>query len=69
MKPIQNTNYKVYFDNSLSVLNDVLAQKKYSKVFILTDEVTGEVCLPVLREKLPDLSDFDLIEVQNGEEN
>jgi 3-dehydroquinate synthase len=69
MKPIQNSNYKIYFDNSLSVLNEVLAQKKYSKVFILTDEVTGELCLPVLREKLPELTEFDLIEVPNGEEN
>lgn len=69
MKFIQNTNYKVYFDNNLSALNEVLAQKKYSKIFILTDEVTGELCLPVLREKLPELTDFDLIEVPNGEEN
>ncbi|RKD19547.1 3-dehydroquinate synthase [Pelobium manganitolerans] len=69
MKPIQNNNYKVYFDNSLNTLTEVLAQKNYSKVFILTDEVTGELCLPVLREKLPDLDNFDLIEVPNGEEN
>jgi 3-dehydroquinate synthase len=69
MKSIQNSNYQVYFDNSLNVLTEILAQKKYSKVFILTDEVTGELCLPVFREKLPQLTDFDLIEVPNGEEN
>ncbi len=69
MKPIQNTNYQVFFDNSLNVLTDILAEKKYSKIFILTDEQTGEHCLPVLQEKLPSLTEFDIIEVPNGEEN
>ncbi len=69
MKPIENSNYQIQFDNSLAVLDVILAKKKYSKVFILTDEVTGELCLPVFREKLPHLNEFDLIEVPNGEEN
>lgn len=69
MKPIQNSSYEVFFDNSLQSLNQLLAKKNYSKVFILTDEMTGQYCLPVLQEKLPELTDFDLIEVPNGEEN
>ncbi|MBD3748771.1 MAG: 3-dehydroquinate synthase [Sphingobacteriales bacterium] len=69
MKPIQNSSYEVFFDNSLQSLHQLLAKKKYSKVFILTDEMTGQYCLPVLQEKLPELTDFDLIEVPNGEEN
>lgn len=69
MKPIENSNYQIHFDNSLAVLDQILAKKKYSKIFILTDEVTGELCLPVLREKLPHLNEFDLIEVPNGEAN
>jgi 3-dehydroquinate synthase len=51
------------------VLTDFLAQKKYSKIFILVDEQTSEHCLPVLQEKLPSLNEFDIIEVPNGEEN
>lgn len=69
MKPIQNSSYEVSFDNSLNSLHQVLSKKKYSKVFILTDEMTGQYCLPVLQEKLPELTDFDIIEVPNGEEN
>jgi 3-dehydroquinate synthase len=69
MNTIESNNYTIYFDNSLKSLSEFLAQKKYSKVFILTDELTCQYCLPVLQEKLPDLTEFDIIEVPNGEEN
>ncbi len=69
MKPIQNDSYQVFFDDSLNVLTDLLSKKKYSKIFILVDEQTSEHCLPVLQEKLPSLTEFDIIEVPNGEEN
>ncbi len=69
MKPIQNDNYQVFFDNSLAILTDLLTKNTYSKIFILVDEQTSEHCLPVLQEKLPSLTEFDIIEVPNGEEN
>jgi 3-dehydroquinate synthase len=69
MKPIQNSRYEVFFDNSLKSLHQILSKKEYSKIFILTDEMTGQYCLPVLQEKLPELTDFDIIEIPNGEEN
>ncbi len=69
MSIIESNNYNIYFDNSLQSLTAILAEKKYSKIFILTDELTGEHCLPVLQAKLPDLTEFDIIEVPNGEEN
>ena len=69
MTSIQNDNYQVFFDDSLIVLTDFLAKRKYSKIFILVDEQTSEHCLPVLQEKLPSLNEFDIIEVPNGEEN
>ena len=69
MNSIESNNYTIYFDNSLQSLTDLLAQRNYSKIFILTDELTGEHCLPVLQAKLPDLTEFDIIEVPNGEEN
>ena len=56
MSTIESNNYTIYFDNSLQSLTDLLAKKKYSKIFILTDEQTGEHCLPVLQAKLPDLT-------------
>jgi len=69
MKPIQNDSYQVFFDDSLNILNDFLTKKKYSKIFILVDEQTSEHCLPIFQEKLPSLTEFDIIEVPNGEEN
>ncbi|MBK0383679.1 3-dehydroquinate synthase [Pedobacter sp. SD-b] len=69
MKPIKNDSYQVFFDDSLNTLTAALAKKRYSKIFILVDEQTSEHCLPVLQEKLPALTDFDIIEVPNGEEN
>ena len=69
MNTIESNNYTIYFDNSLKSLSEFIAKNNYSKIFILTDELTCQYCLPVLQEKLPDLTEFDLIEVPNGEEN
>jgi 3-dehydroquinate synthase len=69
MKTITNNNYQIIFDNSLESLKAIIAKKPYSKIFILTDEVTGSICLPVFQAKLPDFDTFDIIEVPNGEEN
>ncbi|WP_026904488.1 3-dehydroquinate synthase [Pedobacter glucosidilyticus] len=69
MNPIQSSTYQVYFDHSLQVLQDILQQGNYSKVFIITDENTGQFCLPVLQDKLPALDNFDIIEIPYGEEN
>ena len=69
MQPIPSSGYSVFFDNSLQELKNFLDNSDYSKVFILTDRNTGEHCLPVLQHRLPELKDFDLIEVDPGEEN
>lgn len=69
MKPIQSIDYQVYFESDFESLNVILEKKKYSNVFILTDENTGKHCLPRLLESLPTSFDYDLIEVSAGEEN
>lgn len=69
MEPIQSIDYKVYFESDFDSLNVILEEKKYSKVFILTDENTGEYCLPLLLKSLPSDFAYDLIEVSSGEEN
>lgn len=68
MNTIQSDNYAVYFDNALDELVNFIKKGKYTKFFILTDENTGEHCLPLLTNKLDGLA-YDLIEVQSGEEN
>jgi 3-dehydroquinate synthase len=69
MSHITSSTYNIYFDNNLSDLQEFLNQNNYSKIFIITDENTGEHCLPVLQGKLPQLTEFDIIEIPYGEEN
>jgi 3-dehydroquinate synthase len=69
MDTINSIGYPIYFDNSLTQLADFVATGKYSKFFILTDEHTGEYCLPKLLEHLGDDANYDLIEINAGEES
>lgn len=69
MQPIISNGYSVFFDNNLSSLKDFLDQSSYSKIFFLTDLNTSEHCMPVIGKYLPDLDNYDIIEVDPGEEN
>jgi 3-dehydroquinate synthase len=69
MNTIESLGYSVYFDESLSSLYTFLKEKKYSKVLLLVDRNTSEYCLPLFQELLPELVDYDIIEVDPGEEN
>lgn len=66
---IKSINYSVFFDKQLEALDNFINNSSYSKVFILTDRNTGQYCLPVLKEALPKLTAYDLIEIDPGEEN
>jgi len=66
---IKSNSYSVFFDQSLNALDDFLRTHAYSKVFILTDRNTSTHCLPILTQALPRLIDYDLIEIDPGEEN
>ncbi len=66
---IESNGHFVYVENSLQQLDSFLSAATYSRVFILTDRNTTEHCLPVLLGALPGLTDYDLIEVDPGEEN
>jgi 3-dehydroquinate synthase len=69
MDNIQSDGYTVYFDDSLNALVSFVEQGNYSRLFILTDEHTTEYCLPLVKEHLEHLDNFDLIEVNAGEES
>lgn len=69
MKPVQTPAYSIFFENSLQQLKVFLAENHYSKIFFLVDSNTEKYCLPLLKERLPDLLDFDIIELDPGEEN
>ena len=69
MQPIASNGYSVYFDSTLQEIKNFLDRSNYSKVFFLTDRNTGEHCLPIVHNHLPDLMNYDIIEVDPGEEN
>src|SRR5690606_9474540 len=69
MKKIESLGYSVFFETKFNSLADFIRERSYSKVFILTDRNTGELCLPLLTTSMPADFTYDLIEVDPGEEN
>lgn len=69
MQTIDSLGYKVYFEEDLKSLESFISQKEYSQVLILVDRNTNDYCLPVLQSALPNLVDYDIIEIDPGEEN
>ncbi len=69
MNTIQSDNYPIHFDNSINELVKFIRQGKYSRFFILTDEHTSVHCLPALTDLLNDDDNYDLIEINAGEES
>jgi 3-dehydroquinate synthase len=69
MDTIQSDSYPIFFDDSLTELITFIKQGKYSRTFILTDENTSAQCLPLLEPLLAELDNYDLIEINAGEES
>ena len=69
MNTLNSISYPIYFDNTLTELVKFINQGNYSRFFILTDENTGKHCLPVIRKHIDKLDNFDIIEINAGEES
>src|ERR1700754_671513 len=69
MNTLNSISYPIYFDNTLAELVNFIEKGNYSRFFILTDENTAKYCLPTLREKIDNLDNFDIIEINAGEES
>ncbi|WP_199118386.1 3-dehydroquinate synthase [Pedobacter sp. ASV28] len=69
MEALKNNDHFIYFESGLNPLKEILAQKKYSKIFVFADSTTSELCLPVFKDFLPEIDHFDIIETDPGEEN
>jgi 3-dehydroquinate synthase len=69
MDTINSIDYPIYFDNSIDQLVNFVKSGNYSRFFILTDENTAEHCLPVIKDKIADLDNYDIIEINAGEES
>ena len=69
MLAIESIGYQVVFDDSLESLAEFIKSRNYSKQIVLVDSNTEKHCLPLLKDVLSPLGDFDVIEIDPGEEN
>lgn len=69
MKTLQSNTYEIFFEDSIQQLGNFITNGNYSKILFLVDTNTGEHCMPLLKAALPNLTEFDIIEIDPGEEN
>jgi 3-dehydroquinate synthase len=69
MNTLNSINYPIYFSDTIAELVKFIKKGNYSRFFVLTDENTAKHCLPVLREHIDTLDNFDIIEINSGEES
>ena len=55
--------------NNIEALNNWIKNSNANKVFFMVDENTHEYCLPLVLPDLPDLPEFEILEVEPGEES
>jgi 3-dehydroquinate synthase len=69
MNTLNSINYPIYFSNTIAELVKFIEKGNYSRFFVLTDENTAKHCLPVIRKQIDKLDNFDIIEINAGEES
>lgn len=69
MNTLQSIGYPIYFNDSLNELVKFIRQGNYSRFFLLTDENTAQHCLPLVQKKIGGMDNFDIIEINAGEES
>ncbi|MDB5026208.1 MAG: aroB [Mucilaginibacter sp.] len=69
MNTLNSIGYPIYFNNTIAELVKFIEQGNYSRFFVLTDENTAKHCLPVIRSHIDKLDNFDIIEINAGEES
>lgn len=70
MNSLTTGNCTIHFNNiCYGAINEYISKKKFSKIFILVDENTHELCLPYFLERLETNIVIEIIEVESGEIN
>lgn len=70
MMQIQSTSYPIVFGNSsYEVLSQFINQNNYSKIVVVVDDNTSKFCLNTVLQWLAVSVDFEIIEIEHGEEN
>ncbi len=68
MKSISSDSYTVHFnENAFKALNKHLKGADYSKIFILVDENTHNLCLPQFMAEIEGDYVYEIIEIEAGE--
>lgn len=68
MKPITTANSEIHFKSTAyETLNSYLSHNKQARIFVLVDENTRKVCLPVLAAALAKSFNYEIIEIIAGE--
>ena len=57
----------IYNKNGIEAIQNFITQKKPSQIFILTDENTQKLCLPLIKNKFP--FKFTNVNIHNGDEH
>ncbi len=68
-KQVASLGYKVFFEKNLDSLETFITSRNYSQILVLVDRNTNDHCLPILQSALSEITDYDIIEVDPGEEN
>lgn len=69
MSSILFPDHIIFGDHAIKTMNSRLAWLNPSKVFFLVDENTHENCLLGLLQDLPDLGEYEVLEIEPGEES
>ncbi|MGB0839035.1 MAG: 3-dehydroquinate synthase, partial [Chitinophagales bacterium] len=67
MTTVQLADYDIVIGDFTAHLNQLLEAKKYSQCLVLVDENTKEHCLPILLQRITNLRNAPIIEIQSGE--
>ncbi|QTV04823.1 3-dehydroquinate synthase [Faecalibacter bovis] len=59
----------IYFGHIAPILDQYLKENSFSSIFFLVDENTHVHCLPLLLADLDNLSTYEILEIDAGEEN
>jgi len=70
MQSIKSEDYQIHFNsNCYKELNTFIATSNFSKLFILVDTNTHQLCLPQFLSVLETTLSIEIIEIENGEEH
>jgi 3-dehydroquinate synthase len=70
MESIKASTYFVHFqEKGYEALNELIAKKKYSKLFVLVDENTMDYCYPRFIQFVQASQPIEVIEIESGEKH